>query len=218
MVVICAAYLVGGTLNSALARSSSGQTDGQLPTPAPLPPDTLLPGVMKVPEAALRPGLRPVPVIGATYAADEKANPVIDLGLPFAFRWPSGSAGTIGLGETSYALFRRVIAGQNRAKTPIDLRLAAHPCQDLPTCLAERAVFDRTWTQKFTARPPATARDRQTWYTQSDSSSSKTYELTLTRAFTSCGQWWLVGAVITAMPEHRIDAQKVINDIRTQTS
>jgi hypothetical protein len=214
------AYAAGAVTRTAVdGAGRPAQPGGRPPavSPSALPPEVILPGISKVPDAQVRTDIRPVSVVGPTYGPDEPAEPVVDLGVPFAFRWPAGSAGTISLGESSYAIYRRVIAGQDPTGPPLDLRIAAHPCAGRAACLAERARFDARWTAKFAARAPATSSDARTWFTQTTTTARGSYELSMTRVFTSRGRWWLVGAVITAETAQRTSAQKVINDIRTQT-
>jgi hypothetical protein len=47
---------------------------------------------------------------------------------------------------------------------------------------------------------------------------SKPYLLTMTRAYSSAGQWWLVGAAVTGAHGEEDDVQRILNDIWRQTS
>ena len=44
------------------------------------------------------------------------------------------------------------------------------------------------------------------------------YTITMTRAFQSGGQWWLVGAMVVGQTGEAPDIQRVVNDIWRQTS
>ena len=59
---------------------------------------------------------------------------------------------------------------------------------------------------------PTTAKDVRTWLTvQKDA-------LTMTRAFRSGGQWWLVGVAVTGAPGEQQEIERILNDIWRQTS
>jgi hypothetical protein len=48
--------------------------------------------------------------------------------------------------------------------------------------------------------------------------SNTPYVVTMTRAFQSGGQWWLIGAMVYGAPSEATDIQHVVNDIWRQTS
>jgi hypothetical protein len=94
-------------------------------------------------------------------------------------------------------------------------QFALHPCASLAKCLSDRPAFDRQWTKIYKTTAPATAKDARTWLTVS----TKTpYTITMTRAFLSGGQWWLVGAMVYGQPAEAADIQRLVNDIWRQTS
>ncbi|MGH3373019.1 MAG: hypothetical protein ACRDPR_23780, partial [Nocardioidaceae bacterium] len=213
-------YSVGGALN----RSDSDAAPTNTPTvpvavtPTALPTPVVLPGITKLKAARLQPGLPQVSVVGVAYENGADAQAVNDLGLPFAFRWPV-EPGKIVLGESSYSIYRRVITGEDPRAASLDAEIAVHPCKDLAACLAERPVFDQRWTERYKAPVPSTPKGAQTWYAEQQAAAGgKAYAVSMTRAFRSGDEWWLVGVVVTAKPGDEAAAQRVLNDIRTQTA
>lgn len=183
-------------------------------SPSALPTNVVLPGIDKAPAPRIDPRLPSVSVIGVTYTPEDATEAVVGLELPFAFRWPD-IPGQLRLGESSYAIYRRVITGEDQKTAPLNAALAAHPCKSLAACRQERAVFDQRWTTRFKVPVPVTAKDGQTWFTEQQRAS---YVVSMTRAFELKGQWWLVGVAVTAQGNDKAAAQRVLNDIRTQTS
>ncbi|HET6743354.1 MAG TPA: hypothetical protein VFH76_30650, partial [Kribbella sp.] len=123
------------------------------------------------------------------------------------------------LGESSQLVLRKIVTKNDYApgglKNAMQAQLALHPCADLAKCLADRPSFDQQWTKLFKTTAPATAKDARTWLTVS----AKTpYTITMTRAFHSGGQWWLIGAMVYGQPAEAPDVQRVVNDIWRQTS
>lgn len=208
-------YSVGAAFNKK-DDASAGATTPVPPavSPSALPTSVVLPGIDKAPAPRLNPRLPSVSVIGATYTPEDALVPVLGLDLPFSFRWPD-EPGQIKLGESSYAIYRRVISGENPQTAPLSAALVVHPCKSLAACRQERTGFDQRWTARFKAPVPATAKDGQTWFTEQQRAA---YVVSMTRAFEANGQWWLVGVAVTAPNDQRAAAQRVLNDIRTQTS
>ena len=138
--------------------------------------------------------------------------------LPFALGWPRPPSG-----DVPRASRRRSSTGGSQTKSDysdglknsLDARIALHPCASLAACLADRAAFDKHWTKVFKATAPATAKDARTWLTVRKTSP---YAMTMTRAYLSGGQWWLVGAAVTGAPGEEPDVQRIVNDIWRQTS
>jgi hypothetical protein len=214
-------YSVGAVLNKTDSDAAPGKPS-PVPvavTPAALPTPVVLPGITKLKAVRLQPGLPQVSVVGVAYENGADAQTVNDLGLPFAFRWPV-APGKIVLGESSYSIYRRVIVGEDPRAASLDAEIAVHPCKDRAACLAERPEFDQRWTKRYKAPVPVTPKDdAQTWYTEQQAAAGgKPYAVSMTRAFRSGDEWWLVGVVITAKPGDEAAAQRVLNDIRTQTS
>lgn len=184
-------------------------------SPSALPTNVVLPGIDKAPvPPRLDPRLRSVSVVGVTYTPEDVTEPVVGLDLPFSFRWPD-VPGQLKLGESSYAIYRRVITGEDPGTAPLNAALAVHPCKGLAACRQERAAFDQRWTTRFKVPVPATAKDGQTWFTEQQGAS---YVVSMTRTFEASGHWWLVGVAVTAQDDDKAAAQRVLNDIRTQTS
>ncbi|MFI7060226.1 hypothetical protein ACIBL3_04525 [Kribbella sp. NPDC050124] len=219
LLVFTVTYSVGSTIGSAVKEEPIEAVPAAV-TPSPLPPSVLLPGVPRITTAKYKPATGAPGVLGATYPAGADVQPVLTAGLPFAFGWPRPPQVT-SLGESGTAIYRRVqtAAMRDRPRGTLDARVALHPCTDLAACLADRPAFDKAWTAAFTAPAPETAKDARTWFTeQGDSQKTKVYALTMTHAFISGGQWWLVGVMATGVAGEETDVQRIVNDIWRQTS
>ncbi|MGW1341020.1 hypothetical protein ACWCOV_08185 [Kribbella sp. NPDC002412] len=219
LLVFTVTYSIGSTIGSAVKDEPIEAVPAAV-TPSPLPPSVLLPGVPRITTAKYKAPTGAPGVLGATYPAGADVQPVLTAGLPFAFGWPRPpQVGS--LGESSAAIYRRVqtAAMRDRPRGTLDARIALHPCSDLAACLADRPAFDKAWSAAFTAPPPETAKDGRTWFTeQGDSQKTKVYALTMTHAFISGGQWWLVGVMATGVAGEEADVQRIVNDIWWQTS
>ncbi|MFC0629456.1 hypothetical protein [Kribbella deserti] len=222
-VIVPVAYLllftVTYSVGAAFNKKDDTTTGATVPvppavSPGALPTSVVLPGIAKAKMPAIDPRRPSISVVGETYASSDPTQPVEGLELPFAFRWPQ-PPGQIRLGESSHAIYRRVISGENPRSATLDAVIAAHPCTSLADCRQDRAAFDQRWTSRFKAPVPTTAKDGQTWFTEQDRGS---YVVSMTRAFERGGRWWLLGVAVTAKDGGRADAQRVLNDIRTQTS
>ena len=216
MVVFTIAYSIGDGVRdtSPKAAPSAPIPVPDLVSPSALPSRVLLPGLPKYVNVRYRAGVPPVSVVGPAFGPNEPTQMVDQFDLPFAFRWiGSGDFTKVKLTETSYAVNRRVIAGENPRDTPIDLWITLHPCPSLAACQAERPKFDPTWTKRLAAPAPATQKDSQTWYAEQ---TAPAYKLSMTRIGGSANSWWLVGVVVEATPGSEANAQKILNDIRTQ--
>lgn len=218
MVVFTIAYSIGDAVRdtSPKAAPSAPIPVPDLVSPSALPSRVLLPGLPKYVNVRYRTGVPPVSVVGPVFGPNEPTQTVDLMDLPFAFRWiDRGDFTRVKLAETSYAVNRRVIAGENPRDTPLDLWITLHPCPSLAACQAERPKFDPTWTKRLAAPAPATQKDPQTWYGEQK---APAYKLSMTRIGGSGKSWWLVGVVIEATPGSEANAQRILNDIRTQTS
>lgn len=182
-------------------------------SPSPLPTGALRPGMRKAIGARYQPGLKPVQVVGAVYTATDKTELVQDIGLPFVFRWP-GKYDVMAESESD-AIYRTIVSDTTQA--PVGASIAVYPCRDLAACLAERIAFDARWTKAYPSARPATAKDSRTWYTVDRSGARLPSFLTMTRVFEGAGGWWLAGVAVGAKAGHERSAEKVLNDIRTQT-
>jgi hypothetical protein len=94
-------------------------------------------------------------------------------------------------------------------------QFALHPCASLAKCLSDRPAFDQQWTKIYKTTAPAIAKDARTWLTVS---TKAPYTITMTRAFLSGGQWWLVGAMVYGPQAEAEDIQRLVNDIWRQTA
>lgn len=213
LVVFSALYSIGTQIGTATEEQRPTDPPVAVVTPGPLPTPGLLPGVPK-PKSA--PYLPPVPapaLIGATYERGADPHKVTGLGLPFVFGWPR-PASTSDLGVSATTIYRQVSTDMTSGATTIDAKLALRPCATLAACLADRAAFDQEWTKTFKAPAPATAKDATTWLTVRE---QKPYTLTMTHAFASEGQYWLLGVTITGAPGEEPSVQRILNDIWRQT-
>lgn len=216
LVVFTITYSIGDAVRdtSPKAAPSAPIPVPDLVSPSALPSRVLLPGLPKYPNVRYRLGVPPVSVVGPVFGPNEPTQTVDQLDLPFAFRWiGSGDFTKVKLAETSYVVNRRVIAGENPRDTPLDLWITLHPCPSRAACQAERPKFDGTWVKRLSAPAPATQKDPQTWYGEQK---APAYKLSMTRIGGSADSWWLVGVVVEATAGGEANAQKVLNDIRTQ--
>ena len=166
--------------------------------------------------AQYNPRAQRVALVGATYGRGADIQIADQLDLPFAFGWPRPPL-TKDLGESSYAIYRQVLTSTNPATSAVDARIAVHPCRDLAACLAERTAFDKHWTTYFKTEVPKTAKEDNTWITERPAANKQRYVLTMTHAFQRGDQWWLAGVVVTGLAGQEKSAQRVLNDIRSQT-
>ena len=181
--------------------------------PAPLPSPALLPGIVKPKPADYIPPVPAPSLVGATYDRGADVQQVTGLGLPFVFGWPRPPS-TSELGTTTTTIYRRVLTEKSSGAIAMDAKIALRPCTTLAACLTERTAFDQDWTTMFKAAAPATAKDPHTWLTVG---TGTPYTLTMTHAFTTNGQSWLVGVSVVAIPGEEPAAQRVLNDIWRQT-
>ena len=222
LVVFAATFSAGATVNAAAGDDEPTEPRQPVPAavqPSAVPPKVLLPGLPRTPRVALRTGLPDRSLVGGRTGVEVTPGQ-IDVGLPFAMHEPGTGWTRVRLEESSYAIYRRLTYGRP-PNTAVDIWIAAHPCTDLAGCLADRQEFENRWTKRFKAQRPATAKDAQTWFTETKSAGGTAYEVSMTRAYRSPAtkSWWLVGVDAGAATADTIQlAQAVVNDIRTQTS
>ncbi|TQJ19244.1 hypothetical protein [Kribbella jejuensis] len=216
LIVFTIAYSVGTAIGGAVKDHPTEAAATPAVSPEPYPPTVLSPAIDRVTTAPYKRPDGSAGVFGATYPAGADVQVVANAELPFAFGWPRPPQVSF-LGESSQLVLRKVVTSAeyapDGARNSFKAQFALHPCASLAKCLADRPAFDRQWTKIYRTTPPATAKDARTWL-----SLSKPYTITMTRAFQSGGQWWLVGVMVYGQPIEAPDIQRVVNDIWRQTS
>ncbi|HWD77879.1 MAG TPA: hypothetical protein VG497_03330 [Kribbella sp.] len=216
LIVFTVAYSVGTAIGGAVKDDPNEAAATPAVSPEAYPPTVLIPAINRVTTAPYKHPDGSAGVFGATYPAGADVQVVDNAELPFAFGWPRPPQVSF-LGESSQLILRKVVTSAdydpNGAKNSFKAQFALHPCASLAKCVAERPAFDQQWTKIYRTTAPATAKDARTWL-----SVSKPYTITMTRAFQSGGQWWLVGAMVYGQPVEAPDIQRVVNDIWRQTS
>ncbi|NEA35315.1 hypothetical protein [Streptomyces sp. SID13031] len=214
LVVFCVFYSVGAKVGVEGEEGRSvAAASGGLVRPGVLPSPGLLPGIVKPKAASYIPPVPAPALVGASYTRGADVQQVTGLGLPFVFGWPRPPS-TVDLGTSATTLYRRVLTESTSGAIAMDTHIALHPCATLAACLADRPAFDRDWTTAFKAPTPATTKDASTWITVQQRTP---YTVTMTHAFGSDTQYWLVGVSIAAAPGEEPAAQRVLNDIWRQT-
>ncbi|MET7281874.1 hypothetical protein ABZS29_26815 [Kribbella sp. NPDC005582] len=215
LVVFTLTYSVGAAVGSAVKDPPKAAAPAAAVSPAAMPTTVLLPGLPKISTAPYKapdgkPGL-----LGATYGVGADLQVVTNADLPFAIGWPRPPA-ISSLGESSTIAYRRIQTDEKGTglKVTPDLRMALSACASLADCVKDRAGFDQVWTKVYKTSAPTVAKDERTWLSTQD----KPYALTMTRAFRSGGQWWLIGMTVTGLPGEEPDVQRILNDIWRQTS
>jgi hypothetical protein len=214
LLVFTVTYSVGAAIGSAVKDEPAEAAPPAAVSPSPFPSPVLLPGIPRITTAPYKRSTGAKGLYGATYPAGADVQVVANAGLPFAFGWPRPPL-TTSLGESSTVAYRGVQTdnGEGRPPTTPTARIAIHPCKNLAGCLADRGSFEKQWTKVFKAPAvPTTAKDARTWLTVQEDA------LTMTRAFRSGRQWWLVGVVVTAAPGEEQEIERILNDIWRQTS
>ncbi|MFB6719679.1 hypothetical protein ACFCV3_05935 [Kribbella sp. NPDC056345] len=215
LIVFTLVYSAGATVGSAVKEAPDAAPPPAAVSPAALPSTVLLPGLPKITTAPYKRPDGSAGLVGATYPAGADVQVVTNADLPFALGWPRPPAVSF-LGESSTIAYRRIQTDEQSTgrKVPPDLRVALSACSNLADCVKGRAAFDQEWTKVFQVPVPSVAKDGRTWLTTQD----KPYVLTMTRAFQSGGQWWIVGVTVTGKPGEEPDVQRILNDIWRQTS
>ncbi|MFG1906802.1 hypothetical protein [Kribbella sp. NPDC048928] len=219
LIVFTIAYSIGTAIGSAVKDDPAEATDpAPVVTPEAYPETVLIPATKLVTTAPYKRPDGSAGIFGAAYPAGADVQVVANAELPFPIGWPRPPLVSF-LGESSQLVLRKIMTKNDYApgglKNAMQAQIALHPCANLAKCLADRPSFDQEWTKTFKATAPATAKDGRTWLTVS----AKTpYTITMTHAFQSGGQWWLVGAMVYGQPAEAPDVQRVVNDIWRQTS
>ncbi|MFI5691790.1 hypothetical protein ACIA58_08115 [Kribbella sp. NPDC051586] len=220
LIVFSITYSIGSAIGSAVKKDDpAGAAPAAAVSPEALPAKVLIPPIDIVTTAPYKRPDGSAGVFGATYAAGADLQIVANAELPFALGWPRPPQ-VIRLGESSQLILRKVVTATeydptNGLKNSFQVQLALHPCVSLAQCLADRPSFDQLWTKIYKTTTPTTAKDARTWLTVS---AKAPYTITMTHAFQSGGQWWLVGAMVYGQVAEAPDVQRVVNDIWRQTS
>ena len=219
LIVFSITYSIGSAIGSAVKKDDPLVTAAPAVSPEPYPAKVLIPPINIVTTAPYKRPDGSAGIFGATYAAGADLQVITAAELPFALGWPRPPQ-VIRLGESSQVILRKVVTAseydpQNGLKNSFQAQLALHPCVSLAQCLADRPSFDQLWTKIYKTTAPATAKDARTWLTVS---TKAPYTITMTHAFLSGGQWWLVGAMVYGQVGEAPDIQRVVNDIWRQTS
>ncbi|WP_329483424.1 hypothetical protein OG555_14695 [Kribbella sp. NBC_01484] len=218
LLVFTITYSIGAAVGSSVKSDQPVDAAPQTPvSPEAYPSPVLLPAIPKITTAPYKRPDGSAGVFGATYAAGTDLQVITTAELPFALGWPRPPQVTF-LGESSAVVYRRIVTRSDYSngglKNSLDARIALHPCASLAACRADRAAFDKQWAKVYKATAPATAKDARTWLTVQ----TTPYAVTMTRAYASGGQWWLVGSAVTGAPGEEADVQRIVNDIWRQTS
>ncbi|MGZ0149563.1 hypothetical protein ACXJJ3_21040 [Kribbella sp. WER1] len=219
LIVFTIAYSVGTAIGGAVKDKPSDAADpAAAVTPQPYPKQVLIPAINRPTTAAYKLPDGAPGVFGASYPAGADVQVVANAELPFAFGWPRPPQVDF-LGESSQLILRRVVTqtayDPGGLKNSMRIQFALHPCSTLAKCLTDRTAFDGQWTKIYRTTVPATAKDARTWLSVS---TTTPYTITMTRAFQSGGQWWLVGVMAYGQTAEAPDVQRVVNDIWRQTS
>ncbi|MFD3404857.1 hypothetical protein ACFWUU_29485 [Kribbella sp. NPDC058693] len=218
LIVFSITYSIGSAIGSAVKKDDPVEATAPAVSPEAYPAKVLIPPINIVTTAPYkRPDGSPG-VFGATYAAGADLQVIANAELPFALGWPRPPQ-VVRLGESSQVILRKIVTATeydpNGLKNSFQAQLALHPCVSLAQCLADRPSFDQLWTKIYKTTAPATAKDARTWLTVS---TKAPYTITMTHAFLSGGQWWLVGAMVHGQVAEAPDVQRIVNDIWRQTS
>lgn len=218
LIVFSITYSIGSAIGSAVKKDDPVETAAPAVSPEAFPARVLIPPVNIVTTAPYKRPDGSAGVFGATYAAGSDLQVVANAELPFALGWPRPPQ-VVRLGESSQVILRKIVTANeydpNGLKNSFQAQLALHPCVSLAQCLADRPSFDQLWTKIYKTTTPATAKDARTWLTVS---TKAPYTITMTHAFQSGGQWWLVGAMVYGQVAEAPDVQRIVNDIWRQTS
>ncbi|WP_371406378.1 hypothetical protein OHA10_12620 [Kribbella sp. NBC_00662] len=218
LIVFSITYSIGSAIGSAVKKDDPVEAAAPAVSPEPLPAKVLIPPINIVTTAPYKRPDGSAGVFGATYAAGADLQVVANAELPFALGWPRPPQ-VVRLGESSQVILRKIVTATeydpNGLKNSFQAQLALHPCPSLAQCLADRPAFDQLWTKIYKTTAPATAKDARTWLTVS---TKAPYTITMTHAFQSGGQWWLVGAMVYGQVAEAPDVQRIVNDIWRQTS
>ncbi|WP_327639164.1 hypothetical protein OHB24_12575 [Kribbella sp. NBC_00482] len=218
LIVFSIAYSIGTAIGGTVKEDPVEAAPPPAVSPEPIVSSVLIPPIERVTTAPYKRSDGSPGVFGATYAANADVQIVANAELPFAVGWPRPPE--VGfLGESSQLILRRIVTKNDYEpgglKNAMKAQFALHPCASLAKCLSDRPTFDQQWTKIYKTTAPATAKDARTWLTVS---TATPYTITMTRAFQSGGQWWLVGAMVYGQQAEAADIQRLVNDIWRQTA
>jgi hypothetical protein len=218
LIVFSIAYSIGTAIGGSVKKEPAAAAPPPAVSPEPIASSVLIPPINRVTTAPYKRSDGSPGVFGATYPAGADVQIVANAELPFAVGWPRPPQVAF-LGESSQLILRRIVTRNDYApgglKNAMHAQLALHPCASLAKCVSDRPTFDQQWTKVYKTTAPATAKDARTWLTVS---TATPYTITMTRAFQSGGQWWLVGAMVYGQQAEAADIQRLVNDIWRQTS
>ncbi|TCC12013.1 hypothetical protein [Kribbella soli] len=218
LIVFSIAYSIGTAIGGSVKKDPAEAAPPPAVSPEPIASSVLIPPINRVTTAPYKRSDGSPGVFGATYPAGADVQVVANAELPFAIGWPRPPQVSF-LGESSQLILRRVVTKNDYApgglKNAMQAQFALHPCASLAKCLSDRPTFDQQWTKIYRTVAPATAKDARTWLTVS---TTTPYTITMTRAFQSGGQWWLVGAMVYGPQAEAAVIQQLVNDIWRQTS
>jgi hypothetical protein len=218
LIVFSITYSIGSAIGSAVKKDDPVEATAPAVSPEAIPAKVLIPPINIVTTAPYKRPDGSAGVFGATYSAGSDLQVVANAELPFAVGWPRPPQ-VVRLGESSQVILRKIVTASeydpNGLKNSFQAQLALHSCASLAQCLADRPSFDQLWTKLYKTTAPATAKDTKTWLTVS---ATAPYTITMTHAFLSGGQWWLVGAMVYGQAAEAPDVQRIVNDIWRQTS
>lgn len=218
LIVFSVAYSIGTAIGGLTKEETTEAAPPPAVSPAAYPSTVLNPPIERVTTAPYKRPTGSPGVFGAVYPANADVQVVTNAELPFAIGWPRPPQVDF-LGESSQLVLRRIVTETEHdpggLRNAFRAQFALHPCASLAKCLADRAAFDKQWTKIYKTTAPATAKDARTWLTVS---AKAPYTITMTRAFQSGGQWWLVGVMAYGQPGEAEDIQRLVNDIWWQTS
>lgn len=198
--------------------AGAGEVDGV--RGADLPGGADRPGGAEVPESSqgdagsgLRRDAPDRKVTGATFGRDEKTDVAAPAGWPFAFRIPGSWTcvpGKIDLPETE------AVVCQDRKKTGERAGIILRTCPD--GCdAADRKALDQDW---FVNTGGLRRVDGDTRFRQTAKNADGRYQLELGHYFTdpAGGTKFQVGVDARTSPATKAAAQKVVNDVLSQTT
>ncbi|WP_350279701.1 hypothetical protein [Kribbella sp. HUAS MG21] len=218
LIVFSICYSIGTAIGGLTKDETTEAAPAPAVSPAAYPSAVMIPPIERVTTAPYKRPTGSAGVFGAVYPANADVQVVTNAELPFAIGWPRPPQVDF-LGESSQLILRRIVTMTEHdpggLRNAFRAQLALHPCASLAKCLADRPAFDQQWTKIYKTTAPAVAKDARTWLTVS---TKAPYTITMTRAFQSGGQWWLVGVMAYGQPGEAADIQRLVNDIWWQTS
>ncbi|GAA1603275.1 hypothetical protein GCM10009804_69630 [Kribbella hippodromi] len=218
LIVFSIAYSIGTAIGGAVKDDPNEAGPAPAVSPEALPTSVLLPPIERVTTAPYKQPTGAKGILAAAYPAGADVQVITNAELPFALGWPRPPQVDF-LGDSSQLILRRIVTKSEYRPDgvggAIKAQVALHPCVTLAQCLSDRPTFDQEWTKIYKTTAPAKAKDARTWITEAPHAP---YSVSITRAFQSGGQWWLVGATVSGESATPAEIQRVVNDIWWQTS